>query len=94
MQSYIKRGRLLDLQTEVQSVPPDEDVGHVGNVPVRRPWVQLARRPVNTVVYIIRKHKTYLISAVYYTCAHCTNYSRLAVIHVLQADTIIQVPTL
>ena len=46
------------------------------------------------VVYIIRKHKTYLISAVYYTCAHCTNYSRLAVIHVLQADPIIQVPAL
>ena len=36
LQSYIKRGRLLDLRTEVQTVPPDEDVGHVGNVPVRR----------------------------------------------------------
>ena len=46
VQSYIKRGMLLDLRTEVQSVPPDEDVGHVGNVPVRRRWVQLARRPV------------------------------------------------
>ena len=46
VQSYIKRGRLLDLRTEVQTVPPDEDVGHVGNVPVRRRWVQLARRPV------------------------------------------------
>ena len=46
VQSYIKRGRLLDLHTEVQTVPPDEDVGHVGNVPVRRRWVQLARRPV------------------------------------------------
>ena len=46
MQSNIKRGRLLDLRTEVQTVPPDEDVGHVGNVPVRRRWVQLARRPV------------------------------------------------
>ena len=42
VQSYIKRGRLLDLRT----VPPDEDVGHVSNVPVRRRWVQLARRPV------------------------------------------------
>ena len=46
VQSYIKKGRLLDLHTEVQTVPPDEDVGHVGNVPVRRRWVQLARRPV------------------------------------------------
>ena len=46
VQSYIKRGRLLDLRTEVQTVPPDEDVGHVDNVPVRRRWVQLARRPV------------------------------------------------
>ena len=46
VQSYIKRGRLLDLRTEVQTVPPDEDVGHVGDVPVRRRWVQLARRPV------------------------------------------------
>ena len=45
-QSYIKRGRLLDLRTEVRTVPPDEDVGHVGNVPVRRRWVQPARRPV------------------------------------------------
>ena len=43
---------------------------------------------------IVVKHKTYFISAVYYTCAHCTNYSRLAVIHVLQADPIIQVPAL
>ena len=40
VQSYIKRERLLDLRTEVQTVPPDEDVGHVGNVPVRRRWVQ------------------------------------------------------
>ena len=31
VQSYIKRGRLLDLRTEVQTVPSDEDVGHVGN---------------------------------------------------------------
>ena len=46
VQSYIKRGRLLDLHTEVQTVPPDEDVGHVGNVPVRRRWVQVARLPV------------------------------------------------
>ena len=30
VQSYIGRGRLLDLRTEVQTVPPDEDVGHVG----------------------------------------------------------------
>ena len=45
VQSYIKRGRLLDLRTEVQTVPPDEDVGHVGNVPVRGRWVQPARRP-------------------------------------------------
>ena len=34
VQSYIKRGRLLYLCTEVQTVPPDEDVGHVFNVPV------------------------------------------------------------
>ena len=34
VQSYIKKGRLLDLRTEVQTVLPDEDVGHVGNVPV------------------------------------------------------------
>ena len=27
VQSNIKRGRLLDLRTEVQTVPPDEDVG-------------------------------------------------------------------
>ena len=27
-------------------MPPDEDVGHVGNVLVRRRWVHLARRPV------------------------------------------------
>ena len=46
VQSYNKRGRSLELSTEVQTVPPDEDVGHVGNVPVRRRWVQLARRPV------------------------------------------------
>ena len=46
VQSYNKRGSLLDLRTEVQTVPPDEHVGHVGNVPVRRRWVQLARRPV------------------------------------------------
>ena len=46
VQSYIKNRRLLDLRTEVQTVPPDEDVGHVGNVLVRRRWVQLARRPV------------------------------------------------
>ena len=46
VQSNIKRGRLLDLRTEVRTVPPDEDVGHVGNVPVRRRWVQPARRPV------------------------------------------------
>ena len=46
VQSYIKKVRLLDLRTEVQTVPPDEDVGHVGNVPVRRRWVQPARRPV------------------------------------------------
>ena len=46
VQSYIKRGRLLDLRTEVRTVPPDEDVGHVGNVPVRGRWVQPARRPV------------------------------------------------
>ena len=46
VQSYIKRGRLLDLHTEVQTVPSDEDVCHVGNAPVRRRWVQLARRPV------------------------------------------------
>ena len=39
VQSYIKRGRLLDLRTEVQTVPPDEDVL------VRRRWVQLARLP-------------------------------------------------
>ena len=38
--------RLLDLRTEIRTVPPDEDVGHVGNVPVRRCWVQPARRPV------------------------------------------------
>ena len=37
VQSYIKRGRLLDMRTEVQTVPPDEDVGHVGNVPARPP---------------------------------------------------------
>ena len=41
VQSYIKKGRLFD-----QTVPPDKDVGNVGNVPVRRRWVQLARRPV------------------------------------------------
>ena len=46
VQSYIKRGRLLDLRTDVQTVLPDEDVGHVGNAPVRSSWVQLARRPV------------------------------------------------
>ena len=40
VQSYIKRGRLLDLHTEVQTVP------HIGNVPVRKRWVQHARRPV------------------------------------------------
>ena len=50
VQSYIKKGRLLDLRTEVQTVPPDGDVGHVGDVPVRRRWVQLARRPVNMIV--------------------------------------------
>ena len=49
VQSYIKRGRLLDLRTEVQTVPPDEDVGHVGNVLVRRRWVQPARRPVSMI---------------------------------------------
>ena len=27
VQSYINRGRLLDLRTGVQTVPPDEDVG-------------------------------------------------------------------
>ena len=41
VQSYIKKGRLLDLRTDVQTVPPDEDVGHVGNAQVRRRWVQL-----------------------------------------------------
>ena len=34
VQIYIKRGRLLDLRTEVQTVPPDEDVGHFGDAPV------------------------------------------------------------
>ena len=47
VQSYIKKEMLLDLRTEVQTVPPDEDVGHVGNASVRRRWVQLARRPVS-----------------------------------------------
>ena len=46
VQSYFMRGRLLDMRTEVQTVLLDEDVGHVGNVPVRRRWVQLACRPV------------------------------------------------
>ena len=38
--------RLLDLRTEVQTVPPDKDVGHVGNAPVRRYGVQLRTSPV------------------------------------------------
>ena len=33
--------RLLDLRTEVQTCPPDKDVGHVGHAPVRRHGVQL-----------------------------------------------------
>ena len=51
VQSYIKRGGLLDLRTEVQTVPPNKNVGHVGNVPVRRRWVQLARRPVIMILH-------------------------------------------
>ena len=30
----IYKGRLLDMHTDVRTVPPAEDVGHVGDVPV------------------------------------------------------------
>ena len=50
VQGYIKRERLLDLRTEVQAVPPNEDVGHVGNAPVLRRWVQLRKSPAVNVV--------------------------------------------
>ena len=40
----------MDLRTEVQTVPPDEDVGHVGNAPVRRRGVQLRTSPAVKVV--------------------------------------------
>ena len=35
--------------TDVRTVPPAEDVEHVGDVPVRRRWVQYARRPVSMI---------------------------------------------
>ena len=31
------------MRTDVRTVPPAEDVGHVGDVPVRRRWVQDTR---------------------------------------------------
>ena len=64
MQGYVKRGMLLDLRTEVQTVPPDEDVGHVGNAPVRRRWVQLRTSPaVKVVLYKERVRREQAVSA-------------------------------
>ena len=64
VQDYIKRERLLDLHTEVQTVLPDEDVGHVGNAPVRRRWVQLRTSPaVNVMLYKERVRREQAVSA-------------------------------
>ena len=71
MQGYIKRERLLDLRTEVQTVPPNEDVGHVGNAPVRRRWVQLRTSPVvNVVLYKERVQREQAVSAELSNTAH------------------------
>ena len=71
MQSYIKKGMLLDLCTEVQTVPPDEDVGHVGNAPVRRRWVQLRTSPaVKVVLYRERVRREQAVSAELSKTAH------------------------
>ena len=45
VQIYIQKRRLLDMRTDVRTDPPAEDVEHVGDVLVRRRWVQFARRP-------------------------------------------------
>ena len=37
------------MRTDVRTVPPAEDVEHVGDVPVRRRWVQPAHRPVSMI---------------------------------------------
>ena len=37
------------MRTNVRTVPPAEDVEHVGYVPVRRRWVQYAGRPVSMI---------------------------------------------
>ena len=71
VQSYIKRGKLLDLRTEVQTFPPDEDVGHVGNAPVRRRWVQLRTSPaVKVVLYKERVRREQAVSAELSNTAH------------------------
>ena len=71
VQSYIKKGRLLDLRTEVQTVPPDEDVVHVGNAPVRRRWVQLRTSPaVKVVLYKERVRREQAVSAELSNTAH------------------------
>ena len=71
VQSYIKKGMLLDLRTEVQTVPPDEDVGHVGNAPVRRHWVQLRTSPaVKVVLYKERVRREQAVSAELSNTAH------------------------
>ena len=49
VQIYIWKERLLDMRTDVRTVPPAKDVEHVGDVPVRRRWVQPARRPVSMI---------------------------------------------
>ena len=40
---------LLDMRTDVRTVPPAEDEEHFGDVPVRRRWVQSARRPASMI---------------------------------------------
>ena len=71
MQSYIKKERLLDLRTEVQTVPPDEDVGHVGNALVRRRWVQLPTTPaVKVGLYKERVRREQAVSAELSNTAH------------------------
>ena len=37
------------MRIDVRTVPPAKDVEHVGAVPVRRRWVQPARRPVSMI---------------------------------------------
>ena len=61
----------MDLRTEVQTVPPDEDVGHVDNAPVRRCGVQLRTSlAVKVVLYKERVQREPSVSAELSNTAH------------------------